>query len=137
MPVRAAWQPSRVQCPIIATAADAYDQLVAEFALAASERLIVLHLDAERRLLGVTRFEGALVEIELSMRAIVYGALRLNGAAMILAHNHPSGSAEPSAADVAATRTLSSLGRPLGILVDDHLIFGGDACVSLRGRGLL
>ncbi len=126
-----------MQCPIIATAADAHDRLTAEFASAAAERLIVLHLDAERRLLGVSRFEGALVEIEVSMRAIIFAALRLNAAAMILAHNHPSGSAEPSAADIAATRTLTGLGRPLGVLIDDHLIFAGDDCVSMRGRGLL
>ena len=137
MPARAAWQPRRVQCPIIATAADAYDQLAAEFASAASERLIVLHLDAERRLLGVNRFEGALVEIELSMRTIVHAALRLDATAMILAHNHPSGSAEPSAADIEATRTLAGLGRPLGLTLDDHLIFAAGECLSMRGRGLL
>ncbi len=111
--------------------------MTAEFASAASERLLVLHLDAERRLLGVSRFEGALAEIELIMRAISFAALRLTAAAMILAHNHPSGSAEPSAADIAATRTLTGLGRPLGLMVDDHLIFAAGDCVSLRGRGLL
>ena len=57
--------------------------------------------------------------------------------AVILAHNHPSGIAEPSRADVQITNRIAEAGRLLGITVHDHVIIGKEGHVSLKARGLL
>ena len=53
---------------------------------------------------------------------------------MVLAHNHPSGSAEPSDSDIASTRRLNQFAASLGIALEDHLIIGKDAITSMRAR---
>ena len=75
--------------------------------------------------------------VALPIRAIVADALRLDSAGLILAHCHPSGDPEPSAADIAATRRLSEMGAQLGLSLHDHLIFAGGECRSFRALGLL
>lgn len=102
------------------------------------ERLHVAHLDAEKGLLGLQmRFGAAEPKIAFPMRAIIGEALRLNSALLICAHNHPSGDPSPTPTDVEMTRRLVQAARPLGIGVQDHLIFAGDAFVSFRRLGLL
>ena len=70
-------------------------------------------------------------------RVIVKRALELNSAAVIFAHQHPSGVAEPSQADERITRRLKSALELVDIRVLDHLVIGGDTIVSLASRGLL
>ena len=102
------------------------------------ERLHVAHLDADKRLLGLQmRFGSAGPAIDFPIRAIVGEALRLHSASLICAHNHPSGDPTPSQMDIEMTRQLVQAARPLGINVQDHLIFGGGAFVSFRELGLL
>ena len=60
-----------------------------------------------------------------------------NAAAILLAHNHPSGNPEPSREDVAVTKQLVEAGRVMGIPVHDHLILGGRGYTSLAERGLM
>lgn len=69
-------------------------------------------------------------------REVVRACLRHNAAAVILAHNHPSGVAEPSQADVALTQTLRQALELVGVRVLDHLIVGAGVPVSLCQRGL-
>jgi DNA repair protein RadC len=70
-------------------------------------------------------------------REVVKQALAHNAAAMILAHNHPSGVPEPSRADELITRRLREALQLVDIPVLDHLIVAGNTCVSLAERGVL
>ena len=100
--------------------------------------LCVAHLDAERRLIGIRLcYSADSSGIDFPLRTIVADALALGTSGLIIAHNHPSGDPSPSAADLAATRTLISVARPLGFRLHDHLVFAGRRCVSLREAGLL
>ena len=119
------------------TARHAADLLAPLFAGRLEEAVATLHLDRDRRVLRVMRFDGDPGWAELPVRAIVAEALRLGSAAIVLAHNHPSGVAAPSEDDLAATRRLAQVVEPLGIRLHDHLIFAGGGCLSMRGLGLL
>lgn len=122
----------------IVSARDAADLLAPLFADAGGEKLAVLHLDRERRLLAVDAWPVAEAdEIVLPMRAIFAAALAHDAAGLIIAHNHPSGDPRPSRADKAATRRLAQTADALGIVLHDHLIFAGGECASLRQLGLL
>ncbi|MBO6525679.1 JAB domain-containing protein [Erythrobacter sp.] len=81
--------------------------------------------------------EGGEGEIQVSPRALFGRALSLDARRMLIAHNHPSGSAEPSASDISQTRDLVSQAERLGVLVDDHLVVGRREVVSMRERGLM
>ena len=123
---------------IIGTARDAADLLEPLFADARCEKLAVLHLDSERRMLAldekpVESRDGMV----LPMRAIIADALDLGTSGMVIAHNHPSGDPRPSPADIAATRRLAETAANLGIRLHDHLIFAGKSCRSFRALGLL
>ena len=97
-----------------------------------------LYLNNQHRILGFeTLFRGTIDGTSVHPREVVKQALAFNAAAVIVAHNHPSGCAEPSQADAEITRRL---GKALG-LVDirllDHLIIGDNEAVSLAGRGMV
>ena len=78
-----------------------------------------------------------LTQTSVFPREIVKLALRFNAAAIIFAHNHPSGIAEPSRADEALTQTLKHTLALVDVKVLDHFIVGGTACMSFAERGLL
>jgi len=118
-------------------AAEVFGPLFAETA-AEGERLAVAHLDAERRLIELVAVEPAAADhIDLPVRRIIEDALRLGASGIVVAHNHPSGDAQPSWDDVEATRELAETGARLGIRLHDHLIFAGEETCSLRALGLL
>ena len=122
----------------IATLSDAAHLLAPYFAEAAGEKLVVVHLGSERQLLALDEFAAAGEEsVLLPVREIVAAALERASAALILAHNHPSGNPQPSRADLDATRRLAQLTAGLDIVLDDHLIFAGGEPVSFRDLGLL
>lgn len=81
--------------------------------------------------------EGAQNSVSLSMRQLFFRALALDARRLLLAHNHPSGSPEPSAADRATTLDLTEHAQKLGIVIEDHLIVGRRGIVSMKDRGLL
>lgn len=102
------------------------------------ETLRVTFLDAHgRRLAEDVMSDGLRGRATVPLRQIVTRAITLEAAAVSLAHNHPSGRAEPSPADCALTRTLVAVLRPIGIVVWDHLIQGGPETFSFRRAGLL
>jgi DNA repair protein RadC len=122
----------------IATAEDAARLLAPYFESADTERVVVMHLDQEGCLLAVTlEAAGGEEDVDLSARAIAGAALRLGAAGIIVAHNHPSGNPEPSAADRGATRRLADTLAAVGVRLQDHLIFGGEETRSFRALGLL
>ncbi|MGH8455067.1 MAG: RadC family protein [Nevskiales bacterium] len=97
-----------------------------------------LYLDNQHRVLDFEElFRGTLDGASVYPREVVKAALRRNAAALIFAHNHPSGIAEPSAADRSLTRRLREALALVDIRVLDHLVVGDGAVVSLAERGWL
>ena len=82
-------------------------------------------------------FRGTLSQTSVYPREVVKTALMHNASAVVLAHNHPSGSAEPSRADEYLTNTLKSALQLVDVRVLDHMIVGGATVVSFAERGLL
>ena len=102
------------------------------------EVFAVLFLDAQHRLIKLDQmFTGTLGQTSVYPREVVKRALAHNAAAVILAHNHPSGVAEPSRADEFLTQTLKSALALVDVRVLDHLVIGYGAVVSFAERGLL
>lgn len=96
------------------------------------------YLDNRNRLIHFEElFRGTLDGASVHPREVVKRALELNAAALILAHNHPSGVAEPSHADEAITRRLRDALALVEIRLLDHLVVGDGECTSLAERGLL
>ena len=102
------------------------------------EVFAVLFLDSQHRLLGLEKmFTGTLGQTSVYPREVVKRALARNAGAVILAHNHPSGVAEPSRADEFLTQTLKSALALVDVRVIDHLVVGRGQVVSFAERGLL
>ena len=102
------------------------------------EVFAVLFLDAQHRLLKFDEmFRGTLTQTSVYPREVAKRALELGCAAVILAHNHPSGAAEPSRADEYLTQTLKSALQLIDVRVLDHLVVGHGEVVSFAERGLL
>jgi DNA repair protein RadC len=102
------------------------------------EIFMALYLDAQHRVIGWEElFRGTLTQTSIYPREVIRRALAHNAAAVILAHNHPSGVAEPSPADASLTRTLTQLLALVDTRVLDHVIVAGNALVSFAERGLL
>ena len=104
----------------------------------AHEVFAVLFLDHQHRLLAMEElFRGTLSQTSVYPREVVKRALALNAGAVILAHNHPSGLAEPSRADEYLTQSLKSALALVDVRVLDHLVVGHHDVVSFAERGLL
>ncbi|MGB5579164.1 MAG: DNA repair protein RadC [Woeseia sp.] len=102
------------------------------------ELFCCLFLDNRHRVLRFeTLFRGTIDGTSVYPREVVKQALQANAAAVILAHNHPSGVAEPSQADERITRRLRSALELVDIRLLDHLVIGDGCCTSLASRGLL
>ena len=101
------------------------------------EEFAAFFLDSQHRIIkAATMFRGTLSQTSVYPREVVREALLCNAGAVILAHNHPSGSAEPSRADEHLTRALKSSLQLVDVRVLDHLIVG-DTVVSFAERGLI
>ncbi len=97
-----------------------------------------LFLDAQNRLIAAEElFRGTLTQTSVYPREVVKRALACNAAAVILAHNHPSGVAEPSRADELLTRALKDALQLVDVRVLDHLVVGAGGTVSFAERGLI
>lgn len=103
-----------------------------------SEVFVGLFLDSQHQLIACDElFQGTIDGASVYPREVVKHALRHNAAAMIFAHNHPSGIAEPSDADRAITLRLKEALNLVDIRTLDHLVVGDDNVVSFAERGLL
>lgn len=108
--------------------------------LSGSEREVFgcLFLDARHHLLAFERlFFGSVDRASVHPREVLKAALHHNAAAVVLAHNHPSGSAEPSPADIRLTEDLRALLLQIDVRVLDHVVVGHGVTVSLAERGYL
>ncbi len=102
------------------------------------EVFMVIFLDAQHRVLAVEElFSGTLTQTSVYPREIVKRSLHHNAAAVIFAHNHPSGVPEPSQADEALTEALKAALNLVDIRVLDHFIVAGNQVLSFAERGLL
>ena len=102
------------------------------------EVFVVLLLDAQHRVIATEElFRGTLTQTSVYPREVVKCALRHNAAAVIFAHNHPSGVAEPSHADEILTRSLKSALALVDVQVLDHFIVAGTRTMSFAERGLI
>ena len=116
---------------------DAAHVLMPRLGHASREQLVVLVLDTRNRVLHEEILYSGTLNTSIVRIAEVFGvAMQHNAAAIIVAHNHPSGDPNPSPEDVALTRRLVDAGKLMEISVLDHVVIGLNRYVSLRERGL-
>jgi DNA repair protein RadC len=102
------------------------------------ETLWVAHLDSQSQCIHLANYGGQDVDhVDFPVREIIRDAALRGSAGVILAHNHPSGDASPSASDCSATRRLALAAEAMDLAVLDHLIFAGENVTSLRRMGVL
>ena len=124
--------------PVFDSPAAVKQYLALHMAELAHEEFAVLFLDSQHRLIEMkTLFRGTLAQTSVYPREVVKEALARNAGAVVLAHNHPSGTAEPSRADEFLTQSLKSALQLVDVRVLDHLVVGRGIVVSFAERGLL
>ncbi len=102
------------------------------------EVFVCIYLDAQHRVIGYEElFRGTLTQTSVYPREVVKAALRANAAAVIFAHNHPSGVPQPSRSDELLTRDLREALSLVEVKVLDHFIVAGTQALSFAERGLL
>jgi DNA repair protein RadC len=122
----------------ISNPSDASDFIRARLGSLLHEEFHVLWLDNRHRILDCQKlFTGTIDGASIHPREVARAALNINAAAAILAHNHPSGVPEPSAADRAITAELSGSLKLLGVRILDHLVVSAGEVVSMAARGLM
>ena len=118
--------------------ADSREFLIARLRDRPHEVFCCLFLDNRHRVLAFDElFQGTIDNTTVYPREVVRQALRRNAAAVILAHNHPSGVAEPSEADQLITRRIRGALELIDVRLLDHFVVGDGVCTSLASRGLL
>ena len=122
----------------IRSPADTQDFLMARIGNLEYESFCCIYLDNRHKVLAFSElFRGTIDGTSVYPREVVKESLKHNAAAVILAHNHPSGVAEPSQADERITKRLKAALELVDIRVLDHLIIGAGTCTSFAKRGLL
>lgn len=125
--------------PVLGSWQALLDYLAADMGDLTRERVRVLYLNAQNRLIhDEIAAQGTIDEAAIHPREIIRKAFDVGATALILVHNHPSGNPEPSRADIAITRRIAEAGQHLGVTVHDHIIVGGGGQhASLRAKGLI
>ena len=124
--------------PVLGSWQALIDYLHIDMAHLTVERVRVLYLNAQNMLIHDEHVgDGSIDEAAIHPREVIRRALDLGSTALILVHNHPSGSPEPSRADIQITNKIAEAGRLLGIVVHDHVIIGREGHVSLKAKGLI
>jgi len=102
------------------------------------ENFKVIFLDAKNNVIAIeTLFQGTLTASSVYPREVVYAALNQHAAALIFAHNHPSGDPEPSAEDISITKQLVFACKTMGITVHEHLVIGNNNYFSFADQGYI
>ena len=124
--------------PIFTSPSQVKDYLAVQMRDYQREVFVVLLLDARHQLLEYRElFQGTINGATVHPREVVKLALIKNAAAVIVAHNHPSGNAEPSKSDIGITRRLKTALQLMEIRLLDHFVVGRGEVVSLADRGQL
>ncbi|MFB6204035.1 MAG: RadC family protein [Candidatus Nanohaloarchaea archaeon] len=116
------------------TLADVMDR-VADMKFLKEERLRTFYLSSGNHLITEEEYTGGIDSVEMDLKKLFRRGIVSKAAAVIIAHNHPSGKSRPTEADLQATREARELGERLGVRVLDHVIVG-DQAYSLRKNGL-
>jgi len=124
--------------PLVRSPQDAAELLIPEMAGLEQEQMRVVLLNTKNRVLGMPLvYQGSLHTTVIRVGELFREAVRQNAAALIVAHNHPSGFCDPSPEDVSVTAEIVKSGKLLDVDVVDHLILGsGGRWASLKERGL-
>ena len=126
------------QQPVLGSWQALLDYLHIDMAHLTVERVRVLYLNAQNRLILDHHVgDGSIDEAAIHPREVIRKALDIGATALILVHNHPSGSPQPSRADIQITNRIAEAGRLLGVTVHDHVIVGREGHVSLKAKGLI
>lgn len=128
---------SQDEKPRIQSPQDAANLVLYEMGALEQEHLRVLLLDTRNQVMqSVDVYKGSLNSSVIRVGEVFRVAVQRNAAAIIVAHNHPSGDPTPSPEDVAVTRAIVQAGKLLDIEVLDHLIVGKNRYVSLKSKGM-
>ena len=126
------------QRTVFATPHAVKDYLQLQLSAKTHEVFAVLFLDIQNRMLALEElFRGTLTQTSVYPREVVLRALHHQAVAVVLAHNHPSGTAQPSRADEALTQTLKAALALIDVRVLDHVIVGTGEALSMAERGLM
>ena len=126
------------QTPALTSPGAVRDYLRLALASRPHEVFVCLWLDAQHKVIAIEEpFRGTLTQTSVYPREIVKAALAANAAAVIFAHNHPSGVAQPSQSDELLTRSLKEALALVDVKVLDHFIVAGNQAISFAERGLL
>ncbi|MEI6641254.1 MAG: DNA repair protein RadC [Novosphingobium sp.] len=126
------------EMPVLSSWQALLDYLHIDMAHLTHERVRVLYLNTQNRLILDDKVaDGDIDEAAIHPRKVIHKAMDIGAAALILVHNHPSGSPEPSRADIQITQKILEAGRLLGVTVHDHVIIGRQGHVSLKAKGLI
>ncbi|MCK8825598.1 RadC family protein [Fuchsiella alkaliacetigena] len=123
---------------VIRSAQDVSNLLLAKLSFLQKENFVIILLDTKNQLISIEEISiGSLNNSIVHPREVFKPAIKRSSAAIILAHNHPSGNPEPSTEDIKVTQRLQKAGELIGIEVLDHLIIGEQNYISLREQGYL
>ena len=124
--------------PILSSWSSLIDYCRSAMAFEDVEQFRVLFLDKRNRLIAdEVQQTGTVDHTPVYPREVIKRALELSATAIILVHNHPSGDPSPSSADVAMTRQILEIAKPMGIALHDHVIIGRNGHASLKGMKLI
>jgi DNA repair protein RadC len=124
--------------PVLSSWAQVLDYCRASMGFASKEQFRILFLDKRNQIIAdEVQQTGTVDHTPVYVREVVKRALELSATAIVLVHNHPSGDPTPSRADIEMTRQIVAAGKPLGVIVHDHIIVGKQGHASLRGLGLI
>jgi len=130
-----------IECPKdrdqVKSPADAANMLMQTIGYEEEEHMVAMLLDSKNYVISIeTVYIGSLNQCLIRTGEMFKAAIRRNAAAIIVAHNHPSGDPTPSPEDVSVTEMITQAGTLLDIDVLDHLVIGHQRYVSLKERGL-
>ena len=139
--VELSYKPKFKKLHKVASSEDAYRYLLPTYregTICYKEYFKVLFLNQATQVLGYTLIsEGGITETSVDVRIILQAALLTNSVALVLAHNHPSGSMKPSRQDMEITKQVKEAARLMRITVIDHLILTDEGYYSFSDEGQL
>jgi DNA repair protein RadC len=124
--------------PVLSSWAQVLDYCRASMGFESKEQFRIIFLDKRNQIIAdEVQQTGTVDHTPVYVREVVKRALELSATAIVLVHNHPSGDPTPSRADIEMTKQIVAAGKPLGVIVHDHIIVGKKGHASLRGLGLI